>query len=134
MLDQLSLDISSDAPIYQQIVNRIEQAILRGTLKEGNFLPSVRDFSLKHQVNPNTISKAYQLLQGLGLVELVRGLGLKVVPLDGRISDRRKKEILISSIDALLETSLALLISKEDLLQEIKDRMKTKYKSKGGAL
>jgi GntR family transcriptional regulator len=127
MKSQLALDESSDVPIYQQIINHFEKAILTGNLNPGDFLPSVREFSMKHQVNPNTVSKAYQMIQGLKLVESVRGLGLKVTPIDHRYSDKRKREILISSIDALIDTGMSLQISKEALLQEIKDRMKTHY-------
>lgn len=127
MQSQLSLDESSDVPIYQQIIDHFEKAILTGNLNAGDYLPSVREFSMKHQVNPNTVSKAYQLIQGLKLVESVRGLGLKVTPIDLRTSNKRKKEILISSIDALIETGMALQISKDSLLQAIKDRMKTHY-------
>ena len=126
MNDQLSLDESSDVPIYQQIVNRIEQAILRGTLKEGEFLPSVREFAIKHHINPNTISKAYQLLQGLGLAEAVRGLGLKVASIDHKINDKRKKEILAASIEQLIETASSLRISNDKLLTEIRARMNSR--------
>lgn len=127
MKDQFPLDESSDVPIYQQVVNGFEKAILTGEIKPGEFLPSVRELSMKHRVNPNTVSKAYQLIQSLGLVESIRGLGLRVRPVEHQFSDKRKKEILMVSIDALLATGISLQISKEMLLQEIKDRMKTHY-------
>lgn len=129
MKSQLSLDETSDVPIYQQIIDHFEKAILTGDLKAGDYLPSVREFSTKHQVNPNTVSKAYQLIQGLKLVEAVRGLGLKVTSIDHRYSDKRKREILISSVDALIETGISLQLSKESLLEAIKERMKTHYPS-----
>jgi GntR family transcriptional regulator len=127
MNSQLSLDESSDVPIYQQVVNRFEKAILTGEIKPGEYLPSVRELSMKHQVNPNTVSKAYQIIQSLGLVESIRGLGLRVMPVDHQFSDKRKKEILISSIDALFATGTSLQIPSDLLLQEIKARMKTHY-------
>ncbi|MFZ9596648.1 MAG: GntR family transcriptional regulator [Bdellovibrionia bacterium] len=130
MIDHLMLDMSSDVPLYQQIVDRIEQAILRGSLKEGDFLPSVRELSLKHRINPNTISKAYQILQGLGLAQSVRGLGLKIPPINLEVSDQRKKEILISNIDSLIEAAKSLRIAQEDLLEEINNRLKF-YGNKG---
>src|SRR3989338_2277876 len=120
MTIELSLDESSDVPIYQQIVDRIEATILAKNFKPGDFLPSVREFSMKHQVNPNTVSKSYQILQNLGLAESVRGLGLKVAPLDHKFSDKRKREILIDQIDKLISTGIALQLSKEVLLLEVK--------------
>lgn len=127
MKGHLSLDASSAVPIYQQIVNQFEKAILMGEIKPGEFLPSIRELSIKHQVNPNTVSKAYQFIQGLDLVESVRGLGLRVVAIDLQLSDKRKKEILMISIDALFATGLSLKIPKNILLQEIENRMKTHY-------
>jgi GntR family transcriptional regulator len=130
MKSQLSFDESSDVPIYQQVVNRFEKAILIGEIKPGEFLPSVRELSIKHQVNPNTVSKAYQIIQGLGLVESIRGLGLRVIEVDHQFSDKRKKDILIASIDALFATGSSLQIPEELLLKEIKARMKTHYRQK----
>ena len=127
MKSPLSLDESSDVPIYQQIVDRFEKAILIGDLKPGDYLPCVREFSVKHQKKPKTNAKTKQIIQGLGLVESVRGLGLKVIPLDHHHSDKRRREILIYSIDALIETGLSLQISKDNLLQEIRDRIKSHY-------
>lgn len=128
MKSPLSFDESSDVPIYLQIVDYVEKTILIGNLKAGEYLPSVREFSMKHQINPNTVSKAYQVIQGLGLVEVVRGLGLKVLSLDTRSTDKRKQEILISSIDVLFEVGTSLQIPRDILLQEVRDRMKTHYR------
>ena len=132
MKDSFQLDESSDIPIYQQIVNSVERAILTGSLKKGDFLPSVRDFAVRNHVNPNTVSKAYQLLQGQGLAESVRGLGLKVSTLEESSSNKRKKELLLASIDALIETAWNLKVSKEDLFHAMEDRWKVIFKVIGG--
>ncbi len=69
-----------DQPIYRQIRDRIIDGILDGSFKEGEALPSVRTVAVESQVNPLTVSKAYQELQQAGVAEPRRGLGLFVVP------------------------------------------------------
>ena len=63
-------------PIYRQIRDRVVAMILDGLLKEGDPLPSVRNVAADSRVNPLTVLKAYQQLEGDGLVEKRRGLGM----------------------------------------------------------
>lgn len=69
---------SSGVPIYRQIVDQVGEQIATGRLKPGEFLPSVRQVAAELQVNPMTISKAYSLLEREGIVEFVRGQGMRV--------------------------------------------------------
>jgi len=66
-------------PIYQQLRERTIGRILSGDLAEAEPLPSVRQIAVDMQINPITVSKAYQLLVDDGLVEKRRGLGMFVV-------------------------------------------------------
>jgi GntR family transcriptional regulator len=68
-----------DQPIWRQIKDRVLAAILDGGIKEGEPLPSVRQVALDLQVNPLTVSKAYQELADEGIVERRRGLGMFVM-------------------------------------------------------
>lgn len=65
-------------PIYWQLRERTVAAILDGTLPEGEPLPSVRQVAVDFQVNPLTVSKAYQSLVDDKLVEKRRGVGMFV--------------------------------------------------------
>ena len=65
-------------PIYRQIRDRVVAMILDGLLAEGDPLPSVRNVATESRVNPLTVLKAYQQLEGDGLVEKRRGLGMFV--------------------------------------------------------
>lgn len=67
-------------PIYRQLLERVVNQILDGDLPEGGALPSVRQVAADFQLNPITVSKAYQELTDEGLVEKRRGLGLYVKP------------------------------------------------------
>jgi len=66
-------------PIYQQLRERTIARILSGELAEGEALPSVRQIAVEMQINPITVSKAYQMLVDDELVEKRRGLGMFVV-------------------------------------------------------
>ncbi|TNF69971.1 MAG: GntR family transcriptional regulator [Gammaproteobacteria bacterium] len=68
----------NDKPIYLQIKEIIIANILDDKIKENDFLPSVRQLSLDYQINPLTVSKAYQRLVEDNIVEKQRGLGMQV--------------------------------------------------------
>ena len=68
-----------ERPIYLQIRDRIAAGIIDGNFRSGEALPSVRMLAASEEVNPLTVSKAYQELQVAGIVEAKRGLGLFVV-------------------------------------------------------
>lgn len=65
-------------PIYWQLREKTIAAILDGSLPEGQPLPSVRQVAVDLQINPLTVSKAYQSLVDDGLVEKRRGVGMFV--------------------------------------------------------
>lgn len=65
-------------PIYQQLRDRTVASILDGHLQEGDLLPSVRQVAIDLQVNPITVSKAYQMLVDEALVVPERGIGMRI--------------------------------------------------------
>ena len=69
---------NDNAPIYRQLRDRVVAMILDGALNEGDALPSVRQVAADFQINPITVSKAYQELVDENLVEKRRGLGMYV--------------------------------------------------------
>ena len=69
---------NDSTPIYRQLRDRVVAMILDGVLKQGDSLPSVRQVAADFQINPITVSKAYQELVDENLVEKRRGLGMYV--------------------------------------------------------
>ena len=65
-------------PIFVQIRQRIAQMILNQTAQEGEALPSVRSIAADLSVNPLTVTRAYESLVNLGVVESRRGMGMFV--------------------------------------------------------
>ena len=74
----MSIQWNESAPIYRQLRDYIKAMILDEALKEGDALPSVRQVSADFQLNPITVSKAYQELVDENLVDKRRGLGMYV--------------------------------------------------------
>ena len=74
----MSITRNDSVPIYRQLRERVVAMILDGALNEGDPLPSVRQVAADFQINPLTVSKAYQELVDDQLVEKRRGLGMFV--------------------------------------------------------
>lgn len=70
---------SSGVPIYRQLIDQVLALIAGGKLGEGDFLPSVRQVANSAAINPMTVSKAYSKLEAQGIVQRVRGQGMRIV-------------------------------------------------------
>jgi GntR family transcriptional regulator len=62
------IDPKNGAPIFKQVIEQVKRAVATGMLKPDERLPTVRELAEEHSINPNTIAKAYQNLELLGLV------------------------------------------------------------------
>ena len=71
-------DWNDNAPIYRQLKDKVVGMMLDGLLRAGDALPSVRQVAADYQLNPITVSRAYQELVDEALVEKRRGLGMYV--------------------------------------------------------
>ena len=64
----ISIDYTKREPIYEQIVREVEKLITQGVLKAGSQIPSVRSLAVDLGINPNTVKKAYDILEEDGLI------------------------------------------------------------------
>ena len=83
----IQINYQDKRPIYEQVVDRFKQLIVKGVLKPEDKLPSVRTLAIDLSINPNTIQKAYQELERLGFIYTVKGRGNFVAESTGWISD-----------------------------------------------
>ncbi|RSN60482.1 GntR family transcriptional regulator [Amycolatopsis sp. WAC 04182] len=74
----LTLDLDSEVPIYQQIRDRIVEAVADGVLAEGSALPSTRQLGADLGINFHTVNKAYDLLRTQGFIRINRKTGAVV--------------------------------------------------------
>ncbi|MHB1617358.1 MAG: GntR family transcriptional regulator [Metallibacterium sp.] len=109
---------NDSVPIYRQLRERVVAMILDGALKEGDALPSVRQVAADFQINPLTVSKAYQELVDEQLVEKRRGLGMYVI--DGarvKLLGSEREHFLRDEWPALLERIQRMGLEPASLLQ-----------------
>lgn len=66
---------SSNVPIYKQIVDQIKEQIIKGELKEGDALPSMRYLAMELRISLITTKRAYEELESLGFIESYTGKG-----------------------------------------------------------
>jgi GntR family transcriptional regulator len=111
---------SSGMPIYRQLMEQINRLVASGYLKAGDELPSVRQIAGHFEVNPMTISKAYSLLEALGVLEHVRGKGMIVASDQGATRSLKKRVELVAPIlkEAAIQAN-QLGLSKEAVLQAL---------------
>jgi ABC-2 type transport system ATP-binding protein len=76
----VNLDPRDARPLYLQIMDEVRRAVVVGTLKAEDPLPSVRELAGELVVNPRTVSQAYQELEREGVIYVRRGQGTFRLP------------------------------------------------------
>ena len=110
-----------NAPIYRQLKEKVVSMILGEDLQPGDALPSVRQIAADFQLNPITVSRAYQELVDENIIEMRRGLGMFV--LEGakdRLLASERERFLNEEWPAVLERIERLGISLHSLIQDEK--------------
>lgn len=116
----MSITWNDDQPIYRQLRERIVGLMLTGVFKEGDPLPSVRQVASDYQINHLTVSKAYQELVDMQLVEAKRGMGMYVMPgAQEKLHSIEKEKFLTNELPALLARISNLGISAQELCAAI---------------
>ena len=112
---------NNSEPIYRQLKGRVVKMLLDGLLSVGEQLPSVRQISADFQLNPLTVSRAYQELAEEGFIEKRRGLGMYVA--DGaleRLLASERAKFLGEEWPKVLQRMEQLSIEAETLLGTLK--------------
>lgn len=99
----VNLDPNDGRPLYLQIMDEVRRAIVVGTLRAEDPLPSVRELAAELVVNPRTVSQAYQELERDGLIYVRRGQGTFVSPTVRRSAGERRRLAREVAKRALLE-------------------------------
>jgi GntR family transcriptional regulator len=110
---------SDNTPIYRQLKERVVGMMLDGVLKAGDALPSVRQIAAEYQLNPITVSKAYQELVDDNLVEKRRGIGMYVTEgASEKLLASERERFMREEWPAMLERIKRLGIDPALLLKE----------------
>ena len=113
-----AIEWSDGAPIYRQLKERVVAMMLDGLLKPGDALTSVRQVAAEYQLNPITVSRAYQELADEALVEKRRGLGMYVMEgASEKLMTSERERFLREEWPLVLERIQRLGLSLEKLLR-----------------
>ncbi len=118
----MEINWNNKDPIYLQLRDRLVELIMDGELQEGDALPSVRQISSQHRINPITVSKAFQILVDEQLVEKKRGLGMYVVTgAKDKLSKQERAKFLHEEWPQITERIERLGLEIDELLGSIKN-------------
>ena len=106
------------APVYLQIINFIKRGAIAGTIRDGDDLPSRRVLSALLGINPNTVQKAFHILEEEHLMESRTG-AKSCMTLPPDTLDALRREVLSDELRAMARTLRQLGISKEEALRLI---------------
>ena len=110
----IQIDPYNRIPLYEQVLVKIRQLILREVLSPDERMPSVRELAQSTGVNPNTIQKAYKELERTGYLYTIQGRGSFVASPE-HVHDPLRKEQIFMQLEHLLYEARYLKISKERL-------------------
>ena len=116
----VSLHVSpaSGVPIYRQLIDQVRAHVAGGRLAAEEFLPSVRAVAEELEVNPMTVSKAYSILERDGVVELVRGQGMRVRR--SATNGKARRETLLPLLKQVATTAKQLSMTPEQVVAQLK--------------
>jgi GntR family transcriptional regulator len=118
-------DIHPDSPIpiYEQIVNQVIFGVASGDLEVGALIPSVRELAQKLVVHPNTVARAFQLLEGRGVVEAKRGRGMEVTADAVALCKAERKDIVRTRIREALREAASSALPPDDIRRLVDEEL-----------
>jgi len=104
------------APLFRQIADLVEDAVVDGSLAEGDRAPSTNELASFRSINPATARKGLQLLVDRGILTKRRGLGMFVEPgARDRVLHRRREAFVTDYLTPLIDEARSLGLTRADL-------------------
>ena len=113
------MNFNNDRPIYIQLLDQLQLLIVSGNIKLGERISSVRDLALEYKVNPNTVQKALQELESMGLIYTERTNG-KFVTDDKKLIEKYKSSLAKEHTQNYFENMEKLGFNREAALNYLK--------------
>lgn len=116
----VNLDYQSRTPIYEQIVSTIERYVALGVLKENEQIPSIRELAANLGINPNTVKKAYDILENKKVITSLSTKGTFISKhVDKVLEDKKNHELEHFKEEVLFLKSLG--IDKKEMIKIINE-------------
>ena len=119
----IKISNNSKEPIYEQIVKQIKALVIKGELKEGEALPSMRQLAKDLQISVITTKRAYEELEKGGFIYSIVGKGAFIAEQNTNLMKERKLKVIEEKLVEAIENSKELGIS----LKELKDMLTILY-------
>jgi GntR family transcriptional regulator len=116
-----SLDQSNGVPIYRQIIQQVEYAILSGQMRPGDKLPTIRSLSVQLKINPNTIAKAYSELEIRGILITQVGMGTFIADQGREPAEESRKQKVQEIVNRFLQDMQGLGVKRAELFELLND-------------
>lgn len=116
-------NLTSDRPVFIQIMEKLKRDIVTGIYSPGDKLPSVRDLAGEAAVNPNTMQRAFSELEREGLVYTKRTNG-RFITEDSIMIDQLKQQMALDAISQFLNNMQQLGFSGGEALKLLQDAVK----------
>ena len=110
------IDYQNRKPIYEQIVERFQMLIIKGVMEADSKMPSVRSLATELSINPNTIQKAYTILEQRGFIYPVKGRGNFVS--GNQELKEQQKVVFFQKLGSLIKEGKEIGVSKELCIQK----------------
>ena len=107
--------IAAGRPVYIQLVEQLERAVVTGVYPPGERVPAVRDLAAQAQVNPNTMQRALAEMESRGLLVTQRTTG-RTVTSDTALIAKTRQALAASLAQDFLAQAKALGLTREDFL------------------
>jgi DNA-binding transcriptional regulator YhcF (GntR family) len=111
------INFDSEKPIFIQIAEGIEDAIMTGSFEEKSQIPSITEFSVKYKINPATALKGINILVDEGIVYKKRGVGMFVsIGAKEKLQEKRRRAFYEDYVKSMLVEAQRLGLSKNEII------------------
>ena len=114
-----TLDPVNGVPIYRQIIQQIEYAILSGRMRAGDRLPTIRALAVELKTNPNTIARAYNEMEIKGILVTQVGSGTYISDKKPVLDDDRLNRKIREVLGKFIQEMQDLGVDKRELTRMI---------------
>ena len=118
----MQIDNKDHKPVFKQIADELRSRIRKGVHRPGESLPSLRGLAADIRVNPNTVQRAYELLEREGVIETRRGIGVFVADRNTK-PESRAEQSFQRRVEKAVESALEKDVSPDRLRAIFEDSM-----------
>ncbi len=116
----MKIDFDDERPIFLQIAENIEDAVLSGAFPEETQIPSTTEISVTYKINPATALKGMNMLVDTGIIYKKRGVGMFVSKGAAKqLMEKRKDQFYEAYVIKMLDEAKRLNVTKNDMIQMI---------------